>query len=112
MTDNNIRLFVYGTLAPNRVNSHILEDIGGTFEKASVRGNLYQKGWGAAHGYPGIKLDSEGIVIEGYVFKSQNLERHWQILDDFEGAGYKRVICKVSAETGKVYEAYIYTLSK
>ncbi|WP_063371943.1 gamma-glutamylcyclotransferase family protein [Pseudoalteromonas luteoviolacea] len=112
MTDNSIRLFVYGTLAPNRVNSHILEGIGGSFEKASVRGNLYQEGWGAAQGYPGIKLDSEGSVVEGFVFKSPNLERHWQTLDDFEGAGYERVICQVVTESGKVYEAYIYALSK
>ncbi|HSE41878.1 MAG TPA: gamma-glutamylcyclotransferase, partial [Acidobacteriota bacterium] len=41
------RLFVYGTLAPGRPNEHILGQIGGSFEPATVIGTLYQEGWGA-----------------------------------------------------------------
>ena len=51
MTD---RLFVYGTLAPGRPNAHVLADVPGTWESATVRGTLVQDGWGAAAGYPGI----------------------------------------------------------
>ncbi|WP_256096639.1 gamma-glutamylcyclotransferase family protein [Pseudoalteromonas luteoviolacea] len=112
MTDSNMMLFVYGTLAPDRSNAHILEKIGGVFEKAFVRGNLYQAGWGADEGYPGIKLDSNGPTVEGYVFKSQALNDNWQVLDDFEGTGYERVICEVVTEKGEKYQAYIYALSE
>ena len=42
------RLFVYGTLAPGRPNEHILADVAGEWEPASVTGRLLEEGWGAA----------------------------------------------------------------
>lgn len=48
------RLFVYRTLAPGRANHHVLAGIPGTWEVATLRGELIEKGWGAAMGYPGI----------------------------------------------------------
>ena len=33
------RLFVYGTLAPGRANGHVLADVPGTWELATVRGS-------------------------------------------------------------------------
>ncbi len=35
------QLFVYGTLCPNKANAHILEQIGGSWTKASVRGVIH-----------------------------------------------------------------------
>ncbi|PUZ80813.1 gamma-glutamylcyclotransferase, partial [Acinetobacter baumannii] len=35
------QLFVYGTLCPNKANAHILEQIGGNWTKASVRGVIH-----------------------------------------------------------------------
>ncbi|MCB9135902.1 MAG: hypothetical protein H6636_10785 [Anaerolineales bacterium] len=64
------RLFVYGTLGPGRLNEHILTQIGGSWEAASVTGTLRQDGWGAAMGYPGIDLDENGDEIHGFVFSS------------------------------------------
>lgn len=37
------RLFVYGTLGPGRANEHVLNEIGGSWEKASVHGYLKQE---------------------------------------------------------------------
>ena len=52
------RLFVYGTLAPNSPNKHILKKIGGSWQEATVKGRLktQKKGWGAKMGYDGIEL--------------------------------------------------------
>ncbi len=44
------RLFVCGTLAPGRPNAHILAEVPGSWEPASVTGTLRAEGWGAAMG--------------------------------------------------------------
>lgn len=106
------RLFVYGTLGPGRPNEHVLEDIGGTWEEASVYGYLKQEGWGAEMGYPGIvRLDHDGDEIKGFLFCSERLENHWNRLDDFEGDEYKRVAAKVKTQNNTTVDAFIYILS-
>ncbi len=92
MTD---KLFVYGTLGPGRPNEHILNNIGGCWENATVKGYLHQQGWGAEMGYPGIILDNDGNTIKGFIFSSDNILEHWPELDEFEGEAYERVIFKV-----------------
>ena len=104
------RLFVYGTLSPNCPNEHILKNIGGTFEKATVKGILYEKGWGAEMGYPGIKLDKKGEIVKGFLFSSNKLKEHWSELDKFEGEAYERVLAKVEVENKTTIEAFIYVL--
>ena len=37
------RLFVYGTLCPNRENAHILGEIGGDWQPAMVHGTIHTK---------------------------------------------------------------------
>ena len=64
------RLFVYGTLAPGRANEHVLADVPGTWELATVRGRLLQQGWGAEVGFPGIVLDEDGPEVHGMLFSS------------------------------------------
>jgi gamma-glutamylcyclotransferase (GGCT)/AIG2-like uncharacterized protein YtfP len=105
------RLFVYGTLAPGRPNAHVLADIRGEWEPATVTGTLFQEGWGAAAGYPGILLDPQGGEVEGFVFSSDRLDEHWARLDAFEGEGYERVVTTVKRRDGTVVDAYIYRLS-
>ena len=104
------RLFVYGTLAPGRPNEHVLSDIPGVWEPASVTGTLLQEGWGAAVGYPGIVLDKHGSKIEGFLFSSEHLPDHWSRLDDFEGQDYKRMLTTVCLKDETAVDAYIYTL--
>jgi len=105
------RLFVYGTLAPGRPNEHILADVSGTWEPATVVGRLIPEGWGAAAGYAGIVLDEHGNEVEGFIFSSENLTDHWARLDAFEGAGYERVLTSAKRKDGTTVEAYIYKLS-
>jgi gamma-glutamylcyclotransferase (GGCT)/AIG2-like uncharacterized protein YtfP len=105
------RLFVYGTLAPGRSNEHVLAEISGTWEPATVRGTLLQEGWGAALGCPGIVLDALGAEIHGFVFSSEELAPHWARLDELEGDGYERALTPARLADGTVVEAHIYALS-
>ena len=105
-------LFVYGTLAPGRPNEHVLSQIPGTWESATVRGSLLQQGWGSALGYPGIVLDEHGDVVHGFVFSSEELAAHWDRLDEFEGDGYERTITSVELINGTVVQAHIYVLKR
>lgn len=107
MTD---RLFVYGSLAPGRPNAHVLAQVPGTWEAATVRGLLRQAGWGAAIGYPGIVVDEHGDEVAGFVFSSDELDAHWARLDQFEGEGYKRVSVSARLEDGSVVQAQVYAL--
>ena len=108
MTD---RLFVYGSLAPGKVNAHVLADVPGTWEPASVRGTLYPEGWGAAVGYPGFVPDERGDEVAGQIFSSGELDAHWARLDEFEGEGYRRVRTFATRRDGSRLEVYIYALS-
>lgn len=106
------RLFVYGTLAPGRPNEHVLADVPGEWEPATVTGTLLQEGWGAAAGYPGIVLDEHGGEVKGFLFNSEGLAEHWARLDEFEGEGYERVLTTVKLKDGTAVDAYIYRLSQ
>ena len=81
------RLFVYGTLAPGRPNEHILAEVTGEWEPASVSGRLLEQGWGAAAGYRGLVLDQQGSEVRGFLFSSEALAEQWARLDQFEGPG-------------------------
>jgi gamma-glutamylcyclotransferase (GGCT)/AIG2-like uncharacterized protein YtfP len=104
------RLFVYGTLGPERPNEHILNVIGGSWSNATITGILRSEGWGAEMGYPGLVLDEQASEIEGFVYSSENFLLHWQRLDDFEGDGYSRVFTRVKLENGQHVDAYVYVL--
>lgn len=106
------RLFIYGTLAPGRPNEHKLSDISGNWQEASVKGKLYQEGWGAEMGYPGIILDENDNEVKGFVFSSDELYKKWDELDTFEGKEYCRVSTKAYLEDGSIVEAFIYELNK
>ena len=106
------RLFVYGTLAPGRPNEHVLTEIPGTWEPATVRGTLLQKGWGAAAGFPGIVLDGSSGKVHGFIFSSEQLLAHWARLDAFEGDGYERLVTSAKLGSGSVVEVYIYALKE
>jgi gamma-glutamylcyclotransferase (GGCT)/AIG2-like uncharacterized protein YtfP len=102
------RLFVYGTLAPGRSNAHMLADVPGHWEPATVAGRLIDGGWAAALGYPGIVLDEHVGEVAGLLFSSEHLPAHWSRLDAFEGDDYERVPTRVRTANGDTLDAYIY----
>ena len=104
------RLFVYGTLVPGGPNAHVLDEIGGSWEAATVTGRLRPEGWGAAMGYPGIVLDEQGDEIQGFLFSSEKLSAHWAALDAFEGDAYERRLTTVKRKDNRTVDAFIYAL--
>jgi gamma-glutamylcyclotransferase (GGCT)/AIG2-like uncharacterized protein YtfP len=92
------------------VNEHLLAEVPGRWEPATVKGTLHQEGWGAAFGYPGLVLDETGSDVRGFVFSSDELAAHWTRLDEFEGEGYVRVLGLATLEDGTVVRAYVYAL--
>ena len=100
------RLIVYGSLAPDRSNAHVLAHLQGTWTPATIRGTRLDDGWG---GYPGVHLDDAGD-IPCQLFESADLPAHWAMVDEFEGVGYRRV--PVTARVGHAdVEAYVYELA-
>ena len=107
---SEIRLATYGTLAPGRVNNVQLESLRGKWTTAIVKGNLFEAGWGANLGFPGLTLDPSGEDIEVFVFESEDLPDHWARLDEFEGDGYRRVETSAVTSNGNL-DVSIYVLA-
>ncbi len=111
--DQPPRLFVYGTLARGGSNTHRLDRLGGTWQKAKLRGTYHAEGWGKTKGYPAVILNGYHW-ISGYVFSSPRLQHHWPALDEYEGEAYQRVITSVLLEDDRsqlrYLPAFIYTL--
>jgi gamma-glutamylcyclotransferase (GGCT)/AIG2-like uncharacterized protein YtfP len=103
------RLVTYGTLSPGRANHHQLAGLKGQWRQGTVRGRLFEAGWGAAQGYPGLVLDPLGPVVEVHLFVSTDLPDHWPRLDAFEGTGYRRVVTQVTMADGE-WDAWIYEI--
>lgn len=104
------RLFTYGTLSPGQSNEHLLKAVEGEWEAAQVRGAVYFDGPGSALGYPAIVLADDGEEVSGFLFSSDNLAAQWELLDEFEGKGYRRVLTEVSRSDGSRIAAYIYAM--
>jgi gamma-glutamylcyclotransferase (GGCT)/AIG2-like uncharacterized protein YtfP len=100
-------LATYGTLAPGRANHHQLAELAGTWTTGTIRGRLIETGWGAALGYPALVLEEDGEVIAVHLFTSADLPAHWDRLDAFEGAEYRRGEVLVETDAGLV-PAWIY----
>lgn len=96
---------------PGEENAEILENIGGTWQVASVRGDLLPDGCEATEGYPVLTLNENGKKVNGFVFSSKDLHKHWSDIDEFEGQGYRRVKTPVELEGGKALEVNIYVLA-
>jgi gamma-glutamylcyclotransferase (GGCT)/AIG2-like uncharacterized protein YtfP len=106
-----VRLATDGSLAPGRPNHAQLSDLPGRWLVGQVRGALAEKGWAAELGYPRLTLVHAEESIEVHVFESQELVRHWERLDAFEGPGHRRVTVDVTAAGGNL-PASIYVVAE
>lgn len=104
------RLATYGTLGPGRPNHHQLAPLGGRWMTGLVYGRLVARGWGAAQGFDGLVLDPAGEAVAVDLLEAEALSAHWDRLDAFEGADYRRVVTQVQAPDGLVV-AFIYVLA-
>lgn len=109
-------LAAYGTLAPGRSNAHVMDGVRGTWIPGTLRGTLHASGTGAATGYPGVVLAGTAPAhattdVPAQVLVSADLPDHWDRLDAFEGAGYRRVPAVVALEDDDaVRPAFAYEL--
>lgn len=83
-------LAVYGTLVPGEVNHHVVSNIKGRWIDGIVRGYVFDITWGHADGYDGFYADKDGHQVAVSVLVSDELDRHWNNIDRFEGPGYRR----------------------
>ncbi len=105
-------LFVYGSLQPGAENEKYLKDIKGSWKEGYVLGNLVTEGWGSQIGFPVIRLNNKGDQIKGWLLESDELDRYWKILDEFEGEEYKRSVTDIYLKDGSKQLAYIYELNE
>ena len=104
------RLAVYGSLAPGQPNHHHVADIPGTWQRGWVEGLLSDAGWGAAQGFPGIRLQRSGPRVDVHLLESATLAEHWDRLDELEGQEYRRVEVEVHRPNEEPILGFIYEL--
>lgn len=105
-------LFVYGSLQPGAENDKYLKHIKGEWKEGYALGNLVTEGWGSKIGFPVIRLNNEGEQIKGWLLESDELDRNWKMLDEFEGEEYKRSVTEIYLKDGSKQLAYIYELNE
>lgn len=105
-------LFVYGTLAPGKEYSHLVEQIKGQWSKAEVTGKHYPNGTSTTGNYPAIELDVNGERIHGFIYSSNDFGKIWQQLDEFEGPAYQRERTQALKNDGSIVNVFVYTLKK
>ena len=105
---------IYGSLAPNAPNHHIVEHIKGTWQEGIVKGQLEEKGWGVDFGYLGFKHVSgeEQKEIKAFILHSDELVDNWQLLDEFEGDGYRRLLALFELKNGQIGVGNIYAINE
>jgi hypothetical protein len=52
----------------------------------------------------------EENAIEAFILFSDQLVANWQMLDDFEGEEYTRILAKYELENGEAGVGYIYAI--
>ena len=103
-----MRLALYGILRPGGSHHYEVRSIPGTWTTGTVRGWTYEITWGPAEGHDGITLSDDGPPVEVDILESDELARHLDRLDDFEGPGYRRVTATASLADGSVVDVDIF----
>jgi len=104
-------VFVYGTLRKYEDNHHLLENSRLVFEQASVKGELYDTGYG----YPALFIGEGTVYGEVYEVDDQTL-RKLDILEDFnerdrENSLYDRTYMTVKTDKEDI-KALVYYMKK
>jgi hypothetical protein len=56
---------------------------------------MHKTGWGMTYGYPALRWDPNGPVVEVHLLTSDDLPSAWPGLDRFEGGEYRRIVVPV-----------------
>ena len=101
----SVKLAIYGTLAPGKVNHHHIAGLGGTWSDAAVRGRLGRVPCGIHQGLPAIVLDPAAALLPLKVLVCERLPAAWSRLDAFEGEEMQRLLVALEGE-GAVANIY------
>jgi gamma-glutamylcyclotransferase (GGCT)/AIG2-like uncharacterized protein YtfP len=101
-------LIVYGSLSPGAPNHHRLAPLGGTWESGWVEGDRDHVGWGAELGFPALRWRPGARRVSAHLLRSPALRDHWDMLDQFEGAAYERILVPFHSHQGTKVIGYIY----
>jgi gamma-glutamylcyclotransferase (GGCT)/AIG2-like uncharacterized protein YtfP len=88
------KLVVYGSLAPGEANHGVLADIGGAWQQCYIRGAIT-----ISSGLRRLNWDPANDEVAVNLFTSTGLPVHWERLDSFEGASYKRRLIPVRTDS-------------
>jgi gamma-glutamylcyclotransferase (GGCT)/AIG2-like uncharacterized protein YtfP len=87
-TDNpEMRLIVYGSLAPGEANHFLLAGLAGEWHRCRIRGHM-----GQFRGFKSFRYDPQGPEHSAWLLESAELPRVIPELDEFEGQAYARLI--------------------
>ncbi|MGF1592270.1 MAG: gamma-glutamylcyclotransferase [Kiloniellaceae bacterium] len=110
---SSVKLAIYGTLAPGKVNHHHIAGLGGNWHDTAVRGRLDRVGYGVHQGLPAIVLDPAATPHPLKVLVCERLPDAWARLDTFEGEEMQRLLVPLESESGSVTGvANIYALRR
>jgi gamma-glutamylcyclotransferase (GGCT)/AIG2-like uncharacterized protein YtfP len=104
------KLIVYGSLAPGGPNHGLLSRLDGEWKKGWVTGELMERGWGAAMGYPALRWCPEGGHIDAFLLVSDELPGFWKRLDQFEGLEYSRIWAPFWTPDGEISVGNVYAM--
>lgn len=80
-------LCVYGTLAPEKTNNDVLNNISGEWNNCRIKGDITVK-----DGLPFFNWNLTSTPIEVKLFVSNDLSNYQNRIDNFEGKSYKRIL--------------------
>ncbi|KAA6439695.1 gamma-glutamylcyclotransferase [Dyadobacter flavalbus] len=107
---------IYGTLAPGKPNHSKVEHIKGEWKSAVIKGGrLESKGWGSKMGYDGfvpVPDPEQKMDIAAQILFSDELTKHWESLDQFEGEGYRRILARYELADGHKGVGYVYAINE
>jgi gamma-glutamylcyclotransferase (GGCT)/AIG2-like uncharacterized protein YtfP len=108
----SVRLAIYGTLAPGKVNHHHIADLGGDWYDAALRGGLGKVPEGVHQGLPGLRLDPAAPAMAVKLLVCPGLPVAWARLDAFEGEEMQRLLVPLESADGPIAVANVYALRR
>lgn len=103
------RVFVYGTLRKHEENHDLLKKAHRLYEQASVKGELFDTGFG----YPALLHGDGSVYGEVYEVDDQTLIKLDRLEDfnehDWENSLYDRIIMNVQTDVEEL-QAYVYSM--